>query len=366
MAGEGSLFKRVTKRPGRPDLVRHVAQTTTGPRSRRRIETRTCKTRQQAKDALRAMLDAGRVERSPLTVGDYLEQWVRDARNIRPTTRHGYLAVVRVHLVPSIGHIHLDSLQPSDVEAMLAALTTRMSPKSLRNVHVVLRRALGQAVRASLVSRNVASREFVDAPRVPVAEPRCLSTNEVQKLIAVARGDWIEAIVVVALGTGLRQGELLGAAWEDVDFAHAKLHVRKELVYRDGKYHREEPKTERSRRTVPLAEPVLAALLEQQNRLKAAGFVTVSSGPVFVNRTGGVLSGSWVTHHLYDLMAEAGIQRLPFKNLRTTFASRLYEAGVPDRTIADLLGHTRTRTTQTHYIATTPESAIEAVAKLVG
>jgi hypothetical protein len=86
---------------------------------------------------------------------------------------------------------------------------------------------------------------------------------------------------------------------------------------------------------------------------------------VFTNTTGGALNGSWLTHRFYDLLAEAGIDRLPFRNLRTTFASRLYDAGVPDHTIAQLMGHTRTHTTRRNYIARTPEQAVAAIERLV-
>jgi integrase len=132
-------------------------------------------------------------------------------------------------------------------------------------------------------------------------------------------------ILVVAVETGLRQGELLGLAWEDV--GRDTVTVRKELVYRDGRYHREEPKTSRSRRTVPLTAAARAAFDDQAARLRADGYVPIATGPVFTNHRGSALSGSWVTHRLYELEAEAGVRRLPFKNLRSTFASRLHEKG---------------------------------------
>lgn len=360
MSGDGSVFQRASDN-------KWIAQLSIGSRTSRRYVSRSANTKREAQSKLRELQAEHRagVARGPLTAGSYLAQWVRDVRNIRPTTRHGYEVVVNHHLVPVLGHVRLVELSPLHVEAALSDLGKRMSAKSVRNIHTVLRRALGQAVRLGLVTRNVASREFVDAPRVPFNEPRVLSVDEVHRLLATAADDRLLALFVVAVGTGLRQGELLGLAWEDLDLANARLTVRRELVYRDGKYRREEPKTDRSRRVVPLAQPIIAALEEHRARVIAEGFVPTSTGPVFTNRRGGPLSGSWVTHHFYQLLTEAGIPRLPFKNLRTTFASRLHEMGVADRVIADILGHTRTRTTQTHYIATSPESAVAAVARLV-
>lgn len=356
MNGEGSIYRR--KSDGR-----WVAALSIGSRSDRVIQRRYARSRTEARTALDE-LRAGHRMSGTDTLSAYLERWVNEARDIRETTRRGYRAVVTYHLGPTIGHIRLVDLSPLDVEGMLADLAPTMRPKSLRNVHAVLRRALRQAVRGELVNRNVAGREFVDVPKVTLEDPEAFSVEEERKLTAAARGDPLEAVVVVALGTGLRQGELLGLAWQDIE--PARLHVRLELVRRAGAYHREDPKTPRSKRTVPLAPHVVAAIESHRQRLIDAGFVPTATGPVFVNRQGSALSGSWVTHRLYQLEAAAGVRRLPFKNLRTTFASRLYGLGVPDLTIAALMGHTRTHTTKRHYISTTPEQAVEAVARLVG
>lgn len=360
MPGEGSLFRL---KDGR-----WRAQVSIGPRTNRRFVTRTVPTRPEALaalDELKADRRAG-VHPSRTTLGDYLERWVENARNIRPATRQGYRAVVTYHLVPTIGSVRLAQLTPTHVEDLLARLEPRMSPKSLRNVHAVLRRALGQAVRARLVPVNVASREYVDAPRVTLEEPDALTTAEVARFLAAVRGDRLEALFLLALGTGLRQGELLGLAWQDVD--GGQLSVRYELARVDGRYQRVAPKTDRSRRSVPLAPGLVAALQAHRARTIDEGFVPTSTGPVFTNRSGGPLSGSWLTHHLYAMLEPSGIRRVPFKILRATFASRLYEAGVSDLEIAALMGHTRTHTTKRHYIAIGDghASALEAVEEMIG
>ena len=362
MPGEGSIFRL---KDGR-----WRAQVSIGPRTNRRFVTRTVPTRGEALaalDELKADRRAG-VVRSRTTLGDYLERWVDSARNIRPSTRDGYRAVVTYHLAPTIGSIRLSELRPTHIEEMLGVLERRMSPKSLRNVHAVLRRALGQAVRSRLIPVNYAGREYVDAPRVTVDEPDALSGEEVTRLLEAVRGDRLEALFVLAVGTGLRQGELLGLAWQDVELDAGRLQVRYELARVDGVYRRVEPKTDRSRRSVPLAPGVVDALRAHRQRTIDEGFVPTATGPVFTNLQGGPLNGSWLTHHHYDALERAGIRRLPFKNLRTTFASRLFEAGVSDLEIAQLMGHTRTHTTKRHYIALAGRhaSALEAIERMVG
>jgi len=262
----------------------------------------------------------------------------------------------------------LAELEPADVEAMLAGWDRSLSPKTARNAFVVLRRALGQAARLRLIAYNPAAREYIDAPKADTKEPDAFTDEEITRLLAASKGHRIEPLIALAVETGLRQGELLGLAWEDIS-ADA-VTVRKELVWmpgdrpRHGRYTRGEPKTPRSRRTVPLTPAAKAAIERQRERLIADGFVPIATGPVFTNHRGRALSGSWVTHELYDLEKKAGIRRLPFKNLRTSFSTRLHAAGVPDVTIAALMGHTRTATTKRHYIAVGASDLRGAIEKL--
>jgi integrase len=360
MPGQGSVYRERGK---------WIAQLAIGPRGQQLKVRRTRATRTEAHAAL-AELRAQRrpIAASRMTVGAYLERWVADVRNLRPATRHAYANAIDYHIRPAIGSVLLGDLSPTHVESMLATVGATVGPKTLRNVHAVLRRALAMAVRAGLLTRNVASREFVDAPRVPVEEPRALSLDEVHRLLRVVRGDRLEALFVLAIGTGLRQGELLGLAWEDIDLVAGRLSVRRELVRRDGRYLRDELKTRHSRRAVPLAPAVIIALQRHRETVIEAGFVPTSTGPVFTNLRGGPLNGGWVTHRLYQLLAQAKIARLPFHRLRATYASRLAEAGVSELEIARMLGHSRTTVTKQHYIAAgaVPDAVVATVERMVG
>ena len=360
--GTGSIFHR--KSDGR-----WVATISRGSRGERQVRASYHRTRAEAEAAL-AELRArhGPLKASSLTVGAYLERWVRDARDLRPRTRVNYESVVRVHLTPALGMYRMADLSPLHVEAMLARLMPLMAPKTLRNIPLILRRALGQAVRAELIDRNPAAREYVDAPRVIAPEPDALTVAQIARVRPLLPGHPLEAHVIVALGTGLRQGEQLGLAWEDVDLPGGRLTVRKALAYISGKYERVEPKTARSRRVVRLAPGVVEALTRHKEALKAAGFMPIETGPVFINTKGTALSGSWLTHAWYRLLDDAGVGRKPWKVLRATFASRLFAEGVPDRAIADLLGHARTATTHGHYVSTGAASndVEEAIGRLVG
>jgi integrase len=358
MGGEGSIYRRKSDN-------RWVATMSRGPREARQVRTVYRHSRAEAVEALAELRAShGPLNGRTLTVGAFLERWVRDARDIRDTTRHGYRAAIVTHIAPAIGPVRLADLSPLHVETMLQNLEGRVSPKTARNVHVVLRRALGQALRSGLVTRNVAAREYVDAPRVTSQDPDALSPDEIAALRAVLSGHPLEAHVTVGLGTGLRQGEQLGLAWEDIK--DSRLNVRKELARVNGQYQRVEPKTDRSKRTVPLSPSVVEAIARHRERLVAAGFMPTATGPVFVNTKGGPLSGSWLTHVWYDVLELAGVKRRPWKVLRATFASRLHAEGVPERTIADLMGHSRVHTTQRHYISTRDADLTAVVERAVG
>jgi integrase len=352
MPGEGSIYRRGSD-------GRWVASVSVGRRGTRRITTAYRRTKAEAVAALADLRSsAGRMDRRT-TVGAYLDRWLRDA-DVRPNTRHGYGAVIATHLEPTIGSIRLAALTPFDVRTMMAGLTG--SPKTKRNVLVVLRRALHEAVRAELVTRNVASPEYVDSPKVPASEPDALTPDEIARIMAVLPGDPIEAHVIVALGTGFRQGEQLGLEWQHI--GPDAIRVRQELARIDGRYRTVEPKTPTSIRDVPLSPVVKAALERHREAVKAAGWVPIATGPVFVNASGSDLSGSWLTHAWYKLLERAGVRRRPWKILRATYGSQLRAAGLDELDIAPLMGHARTHTTRKHYLAARaadPTAAIDAM-----
>jgi integrase len=277
-----------------------------GPREARQVRTVYRHSRAEAVEALAELKAShGPLNGRTLTVGAFLERWVRDARDIRPTTRHGYEAVIRTHLCPRLAPSDSLSYHPFTSRNAAVRNVGANGPKTARNAHVVLGVPSDKPSGQGLVNRNVASREYIDPPKVTVEEPDALTDAELARIRAVLPGHPLECHVAVALGTGLRQGEQLGLAWEDLDLDAGRLNVRRELAYEDGQYVRVDPKTPRSRRTVPLAPPIVALLRKHREQLVARGFVTTSTGPVFVSTTGTPLSGSWLTHRWYGLLEDA-------------------------------------------------------------
>lgn len=129
---------------------------------------------------------------------------------------------MRLHLKPSIGRSKLQKLGPLDVQELyLSKLDSGLSPRTVQIVHTTLHKALKQAVRWSLVSKNVT--EAVTPPKPQKKEIRVLTSEETKRLLRAARGDKFEALYVLAVTTGMRQGELLGLKWDDIDLDEGTL-----------------------------------------------------------------------------------------------------------------------------------------------
>src|SRR4051794_15465540 len=201
------------------------------------------------------------------TVAVYLEHWLdATARHtLRPRTFVRYQQLVRKHALPSLGKLSLAKLTPQQLSGLYGdRLAAGLSPRTVQFLHAVLHRALKQALRWDLVARNPA--DLVDAPRPKRPEIHPLTSEQVQALRSAAQGDPLEALYVLATMTGMRQGELLGLRWADVDLDGGRLEVHHTLYHaRDG-WHLAEPKTGRSRRMIKLAPSVVTALRAHRAR----------------------------------------------------------------------------------------------------
>jgi integrase len=223
------------------------------------------KTKTEAEKKLRhAMSDADRglvFDAGTLTVEEYLGRWIKDSvkDTVRPTTFERYEQIVRTHIVPVVGRVKLKALTPAHVRGLYRdKLQAGLAPRTVQYIHVTLHKALKQAVHDGLVPRNAT--EAVKPPQVRREEMHPLDPEQVKVLFAAARGDRLEALYVLAVTTGLQQGELLGLKWEDVDLEEGALRVRRTLTTTKDGPVLSAPKTKHSRRTVRLSQTAAKAL----------------------------------------------------------------------------------------------------------
>lgn len=310
-----------------------------------------------------------------LTVGAYLDEWFAHvAPTVKPTTSYVYRIHLDKWIIPVIGTEHLLRLTANDVRRVTAGVTKAgRSPRTAQSVLVTLRMALRAAVRDGRVERNVA--DGVKPPRSTTRKVEAIGADQAKLVLAafdakkdedgtVTPAHWMHPLVTVAMGTGMRLGELLALRWTDV--AHQRIRVTGSVrptaklpgdAYR---LDRVEPKTVRSIRTLEPA-PFVFEALEAQRKLQATHTVSTY---VFTNHAGAFLDPRNVTKAFHLQLKTAGLPPMRFHDLRHAYATLSLTAGVPLRVVQEALGHTSIALTAAVYAHVLPELQREAGARL--
>lgn len=290
------------------------------------------------------------------TVGLFLDTWLRDSApsRLRPRTLASYQMIVERHLKPEIGKIVLSRLTPDAVERYMNVKSgAGLSARTVQYHHAVLRRALGQAERWGKVARNVA--KLVSPPTVDRPEARPLTADEARSLLGGIAENRLAPLYALAIGLGLRQGELLGLQWSDIDLEVGTLTVRHTLQRYGREYHLDAPKTEKSRRTLALPKSLVHLLRahrgEQLEEMMKAGqtWQGATWNLVFCTEAGKPLSGNNLTHQFQALLVSLGLPRQRFHDLRHATATYMLSQGVDLRVVMEVLGHSQIATTANTY-----------------
>ncbi len=376
--GEGSVY------PFRGGHAGALAWTDPdGTRHRRTVTAPTSAGVRDKLDDLRRELRLGTLTSASqaLTVGDYLTEWIeRHRTSVRPSTWRSAEQHVRVYLIPALGRIPLARLSADDVATALAAFQatgrpvrapkrTRgrqnaggLSPLTVRHIRATLRQALGAAVIAGKAQRNAAADSR--PPYLPHRPITYLSTRDLARLLDATRDDEFGPLYALAATTGLRLGELLGLEWPDV--ADGRLTVRRSLARAQGNgWELAQPKSARSRRTIPLPARARQAVETQRTRQRFAQNAAGSAwqdrdGLVFTDAVGRPLAPERVSREFGKARDAAGVPRIRFHDLRHSAATALLSAGVPLAVISEWLGHSGIAITASAYAAVVPELLTDA------
>lgn len=303
------------------------------------------------------------------TVASYVVGWLAAIESqIKPRTHLRYAELLRLHVVPTLGKVALVKLTPTQLEALYGALLKQgLSPTTVHHVHAVMRTALARAERQGIVQRNVAA--LAAAPRLRRREMHTLTSAEARRVVEAARGERLEALYILALSTGMRQGEVLGLRWRDVDFEHATLHITATLQNTATGLTLTSPKTHRSNRQIALTPSAVAALRthrarQAEERLRA-GTAWLEQDLVFCTQRGGPLyKGNLLADSFFPLLARAGVRRVRFHDLRHTAATLLLSRGVPVKVVSELLGHASVAITLDIYAHVLPDMQAQATAAM--
>jgi integrase len=362
---EGSISRR---KDGRW-MGRYTVHTAAGPKQRAVYG----KTRQEACEKLtKAMADrdGGIVyDGGKLTVGEYLDRWLSDSvrDTVRQRTYERYEQLVRVHIAPALGHSKLKNLTPAHVRGLYRSkLDAGLSARTVQYIHRTLSKALKQAVDDRLIPRNAAA--SVKPPQPRRAEIQPLDQEQVRAFLAAVTDERLEALYVVAITAGLRQGELLGLKWEDVDLDAGTLQVRRTLSEaRSGRIF-EAPKNGKGR-SIRLTRRASEALrghrkrqLEEKLRL---GTLWQENDLVFPSQVGTPLGGRNLIRHFKRMLERSDLSStFRFHDLRHTCATLLLRQSVHPKIVQELLGHANIGITLDTYSHVLPNMQGAAVAAM--
>ena len=346
-------------------------------------------TREEAQAALRKLLherDKGLLaDPGRQTVGQFLTAWLEDVvkPSLRPQTYRSYAGVVNKHINPALGRIRLTKLSPQHLQRFYREKQDEGLTRTVRLCHSVLHRSLGQATKWGLIPRNPAS--VVDPPKVPQREFRPLSPEQAGRFLEAAENDRFYGLYVLAITCGLRQGELLGLTWENVDLDKGILQVRYQLQWvkkeaqKSGKREEPtwvltEPKSAKSRRTVILPQVAVQALKKHRAQQAAEklkmGEVWQDCGFVFTTPIGTPQDASNLRKISFQPLLEgAGVPRIRFHDLRHTCATVLLSQGVHPKVVQEQLGHSQislTLDTYSHVLPTLQQEAANEMDKMFG
>jgi integrase len=285
--------------------------------------------------------------------------------------------LIRHHLKPALGHIALKDLRPDHVQRFYnKKRDDGLSPRTIKYIHTVIHGALKQALKNQLVVRNVS--EATTLPSGKSRKMRPLTLEQVNQLLTAVKADRLFPAIFLELGTGLRRGEILGLRRQDIEFDTEVLKVRQTLIrvrnhnatHGDCKTRLifQEPKTEESRRTIPIPENIIEALkrhkAQQAQEKLLLGEAYTDHGLVFCQANGQPIDPRNFTRYFERLLQQAGLPRIRFHDGRHTFATLMLELGEAPKTVQTMLGHTKIATTLDIYSHVSLDLEKKAAARL--
>lgn len=283
-----------------------------------------------------------------LTVAAWFTVWAREyIGNVKEGTEAAYKHHISRHIIPNIGAVKLSKLSPHHIQTLYNDLQRKngLSPKTIKNLHGVINRALNQASDLDYIPKNPARK--VTLPRAERKDIQPLTEAETKKLLSAVRGTKDETLFNLALFTGMRISEIIGLTWDCIDFEKGTITINKQLIRerkKGGAFYFGTPKNDRPRTIAPAL--VIIQLLHQrrkeqaEQRLKAGEiWDDTFKGLVFTDEIGGHLYPNAITRRYVKYLEKAGIKSRRFHDLRHTYAVTSLLAGDDPKTLQENLGH---------------------------
>lgn len=335
------------------------------------------RTKREASEALTEILgqlSTGQyVAPSKLTVRLFLEdEWLPAIRgSLRPLTFESYAGNVRNHIVPRLGSLPLQQLTPSMLNSMYSELGSTLSPRTIRYIHAIMRRAFADAVKWNRLARNPVDAADPPSPRsIGAGRTTTWSGTELGTFLERVRDDRLAACWRFLAMTGCRRGEALGLRWRDLDLDAGRATIVQTVV---GSRVISETKTDRGRRTIALDDTTIAVLRGHRRAQDAErllmGTAYEDHDLAFCREDGTPIWPRSLTRAFAGSVNTANLPQIRLHDLRHTHATLALQAGVHPKVVQERLGHATISITldvYSHAIPAMQEDAANRVADLVG
>ena len=334
------------------------------------------RTQAEAKAKLKAAIEETKsldiTKAGKYTVGAWMDEWFENYAKIkvRPSSHQTYRGYIDNHIKPNIGKIPLEKLTSLELQKLYKKMLEKgrvdrieskhqdkgLSPKTVRNIHQIIASAMKLAKEQRLIVADPT--EGCALPKLEHREMKTLPVEQLTSFLREAKDSGVFEMYYVELATGLRRGELLGLKWEDIDFEHGNLRVKRQIARINGEVVEAPLKTKNAYRVIPLGEQALAVLQSQQEK--------THSEYVFPSPNGGPISPDSVRNMLRRVLKRAGLPYVRFHDLRHTFATLALQNGVDVKTVSSILGHFSAGFTLDTYAHVTTTAQREAAKKMDG
>lgn len=376
-AGSGTIRKKTITRNGKEYTYWEARYTAgfdpgTGKQIQRSISGKTQKEVSQKLKAATAAIDAKTYTApSKMTVGQWLEIWTAEyLGGVKPLTVSSYKTAVKIHITPGLGAIKLEALDAHTVQGFYNSLRNQkqLSPKTIKNIHGVLHKALEKAVANKYIPFNPA--DSCELPRMGKKEIQPLDDNQISAFLKAIKGHKYESLFTIALFTGMRESEALGLTWDCVDLTKGTILINKQLQVVKGSHgeYALAPTKNSKGRTLTVAPFVVSVLKrvkhrQLENRLRY-GECWTDSGFVFTDDLGAHLKHVTVYKAFKRIVTDMGFPDTRFHDLRHSYAVASIRSGDDIKTVQENLGHATASFTLDVYGHVTEQMKQESAARM--
>lgn len=347
-SGEGSVHKVKDRDLWRAEVQLGVVD------GKKKRQVAYGKTRKEALDALKKKMDVVPVTSSGLSLNDVVDQWINRA-DVKETTLAEYKRVIKLHIKPFVfACTSVKEITPASIEQFYRTLKdSKRTSRTIQHVHVIIRSALKIAARNGAIQSNPA--DLVDPPRHRKKSSYVPTVEDIQKFLTVAKDHRLYPLFVLAFDTGMRQGELFGLHWEDVDLEDRRVRIHQQVITVNNKPKLSSTKTKAGERVIMIGQMAYEALKSIEQK----------SGIVFPTSTGKLQKKTPFRRSFKLLLERAGLPDTPFHSFtRHGSATLLLASNVPLKIVSDRLGHSSvsfTADTYQHVLKGMQKAAVDAV-----